>query len=194
MPNDDHTESSDLLRPDCKARLSALRSQSVADSLLETTLSKVRVGRPSTGLNSESLTLRMQNFAFPLRDEILSGKIALGVKIIEKRWARRLAEMREAIQENDLQKVVECVQWFHLRLIKQSGNAFLEETTQKLIIPLYAFTIVRALFTDMDPSMWEPQLRNHWENVDALHTETANLAVQALSHSVSLLLESILEV
>ena len=56
-----------------------------------------------------------------------------------------MAGMRQAVELNDVRRVVDCVQRFHVSFLEKPGNSFLRETGRRLVIPLYAFTLMRAL-------------------------------------------------
>ena len=61
-----------------------------------------------------------------------------------------LKGIQEAVQKNDLRKVVESVQHFHIHLLEKPGNPVLEEYGRRLVVPLYAFTLMRALAKNLD--------------------------------------------
>ncbi len=105
-----------------------------------------------------------------------------------------LAEMQDAVEQNDLRKVVDRVQQFHLRLLEKAGNPFLWENGRRVIIPLYAFTRIRALAKNLDASPWGLQLQNHRRIVDAIRMGNASVAEQVVIHVINLFLESALQV
>lgn len=218
----------------------------------------------SRGGHSEPRGLLKENLAVQLREEILSGRIAPGEKIIEGRWARELgvaqisvreainiltaegfvtkghgrsarvlrlrdpdiiqiyhvrgaleglaarlvaerklplqdlelaqSQMIEAVRTNDLRKVVDRVQQFHVCLLGKPGNPFILEYGRRLVIPLYAFTLMRALAKNLDASPWAQQLRNHQRIIDAIQMGNPWLAEQVVIHVTNLFLESALKV
>ena len=105
-----------------------------------------------------------------------------------------LVKMQDAVQQNDLRKVVDRVQQFHLCLLEKAGNPFLWDTGRKVIIPLYAFTRIRALAKNLDASPWRPQLQNHRRIVDAIRMGNSSVAEQVVIHVINLFLESALHV
>ena len=62
------------------------------------------------------------------------------------------------MQKDDLRRVVESVQHFHIRLLEKPSNSVLEEYGRRLVVPLYAFTLMRALAKKVDTSPWAKQL------------------------------------
>ncbi len=212
---------------------------------------------PSSGLLKESLAVQ-------LREAILSGKLAPGEKIIERRWARELGaaqvsvrealniliadgfvtkghgrsarvlrltdaaiihtyqvrgaleglaariiveqklpiadlevallELCRAVESNDVRSVIDRVQRFHVCILEKPGNPFLLENGLRLIVPLYAFTLMRALAKNLDASPWVPQVANHQRIVDAIRMGNPQLAEQVVIHVTNHFMERYLEV
>ncbi|PYU56347.1 MAG: hypothetical protein DMG55_24445 [Acidobacteria bacterium] len=212
---------------------------------------------PSTGLLKESL-------AAQLREAILSGKLAPGEKIIERRWAREfgaaqvsvrealnilitegfvtkghgrsarvlrltdpaiihtyqvrgaleglaarliveqelaiadletaMVELRRAVETNEVRSVIDRVQRFHVCMLAKPGNPFLLENGLRLIVPLYAFTLMRALAKGLDASPWVPQVANHQRIVDAIRMGNPQIAEQVVIHVTNRFMERYLEV
>jgi DNA-binding GntR family transcriptional regulator len=105
-----------------------------------------------------------------------------------------LAELQEAIEKNDIRRVVDRVQHFHLRLLEKPGNKFLEQHGRRIIIPLYAFTIIRALAKNLNAGPWAVQLPNHRMIVDVIRLGNPSLAEQTIIHVTNGFLESALTV
>jgi DNA-binding GntR family transcriptional regulator len=102
--------------------------------------------------------------------------------------------LREAVQNNDLRQVIGCVQHFHLLLLEKPGNPFLQEHGRRLIIPLYAFTLIRALAKGVDTSAWARQLSQHRLIIDVIQLGNPSLAEQTLIHVTNSFLEAALTV
>src|SRR6266853_5991263 len=100
-----------------------------------------------------------------------------------------LQSIEEAVQMGDLRKVVESVQRFHICLLEKPGNSFLEEYGRRLVIPLYAFTLMRALAKNLDTSPWAKQLPLHPLIVDVIRLGTPHVAEQTLIHVTNSFLE-----
>ena len=105
-----------------------------------------------------------------------------------------MAGMRQAVELNDVRRVVDWVQRFHVSVLERPGNSFLRETGRRLVIPLYAFTLMRALAKNLDASPWAPQLPNHQRIIDAIRMGNPYLAEQVVIHVINLFLESALNV
>jgi DNA-binding GntR family transcriptional regulator len=221
-------------------------------------------GSPGSGVASPNNGLLKQSLAVQLREAILSGKLAPGEKIVERRWAREfgaaqvsvrealniliaegfvtkghgrsarvlrltdsaiihtyqvrgaleglaarivveqklpiadleaaMIDLRLAVESNDVRSVIDRVQKFHLCLLKKPGNPFLLENGQRLIVPLYAFTLMQALAKGLDASPWVPQVPNHQRIVDAIRMGSPQLAEQVVIHVTNHFMEHYLEV
>ena len=105
-----------------------------------------------------------------------------------------LKGIQEAVQRDSLRQVVESVQHFHIRLLEKPGNLFLQENGRRLVIPLYAFTLMRALAKNLDTSPWAVQLPKHRLIIDVIRLGNPLLAEQTLIHVTNSFLESALTV
>jgi DNA-binding GntR family transcriptional regulator len=208
--------------------------------------------------------LLKETLAAQLREAILSGKLAPGEKIVERRWARQfgaaqvsvrealnilisqgfvtkghgrsarvlrltdsavihtyqvrgaleglaariiveqklpiadleaaMLEFRLAVESNDVRTVIDRVQRFHVCLLEKPRNPFLRENGLKLIIPLYAFTLMRALVKNLDASPWAQQISNHQRIIDAIRMGNPLLAEQVVIHVTNSFMEQALQV
>ena len=124
----------------------------------------------------------------------------LAARIITKRrlplddLESAFAALREAVQSNDLRKVIGCVQHFHLLLLEKPGNPYLQEQGRRLVVPLYAFTLIRALAKGVDTSAWARQLSHHRLIIDVIQLGNPALAEQTLIHVTHSFLEAALTV
>ena len=105
-----------------------------------------------------------------------------------------LKRLQQAVQLDDLRKVVESVQDFHIRLLEKPGNSFLEEQGRRLVVPLYAFTLMRGLAKNLDTSPWERQLPLHQLIIDVIRLGDPYVAELTLIHVTNSFLEAALSV
>jgi DNA-binding GntR family transcriptional regulator len=105
-----------------------------------------------------------------------------------------LKRIQEAVQINDLRKVLECVQHFHIRLLEKPGNSVLEEHGRRLVVPLFAFTLMRALAKNLDTIAWAQQLPLHRLIIDVIRLGDPYVAEQTLIHVTNSFLEAALSV
>lgn len=102
--------------------------------------------------------------------------------------------IEEAVKQDDLRKVVESVQHFHIHLLDKSGNPVLAEHGRRLVVPLYAFTLMRALAKNLDPSPWAKQLPMHRLIIDVIRLGDPQVAEQTLIHVTNSFLDAALTV
>jgi DNA-binding GntR family transcriptional regulator len=105
-----------------------------------------------------------------------------------------MLELRRAVETNDVRTVVDRLQRFHVCLLEKPGNPFLRENGLRLIVPLYAFTLMRALAKGLDTGPWAQQIANHQRIVDAIRMGNPQLAEQVVIHVTNQFLERSLEV
>ncbi len=105
-----------------------------------------------------------------------------------------LERIQKATASGSLSEVVESIQGFHILLLQKSGNPVLCEHGTRLMLPLYAFTHMRAAAKKLDTSPWEKQIPLHRLIVDVLQHGNPSLAEQTLIHVTNSFLESALAV
>ncbi|MGH9612184.1 MAG: GntR family transcriptional regulator, partial [Bryobacteraceae bacterium] len=79
-----------------------------------------------------------------------------------------VAALRDALQGDDLAPIIESALHFHLTLCESSGNPFLTEQFRRLTIPLYAFTLMRAVVQGVSKHPWHNSLALFERMMDAL--------------------------
>lgn len=105
-----------------------------------------------------------------------------------------LAEMHQAVDANDVRRIVNGLQRFHLSLLEKTGNSFLLEEGRRLLIPLYDFTLMRALAQGLDGSPWRPGLALHQNILDAIRTAQPFFAAQMVIQITNKFLKTALHV
>jgi DNA-binding GntR family transcriptional regulator len=105
-----------------------------------------------------------------------------------------LQEIKDAVQAGGLRRVVESVQHFHILLLEKPGNPVLQEHGRRLVVPLYAFTLMRALAKNLDTSPWAKQLPLHRLIIDVIRMGNPSVAEQTLIHVTNSFLEAALTV
>src|SRR5438270_11106256 len=66
-----------------------------------------------------------------------------------------LNDIRHSVNTGDLRQCIESVQRFHMLLFEKPRNSVLREHGRRLLVPLYAFTLMRALVNKLDTGPWE---------------------------------------
>ena len=87
-----------------------------------------------------------------------------------------IADMRSAVACNNLQAFYERDLRFHLTLCGHSGNPVLEQILQRLLLPLFAFVIMRTHDTMGDPERWLNSITKHEKILAAIRSGDANRA------------------
>jgi DNA-binding GntR family transcriptional regulator len=105
-----------------------------------------------------------------------------------------LSEIQQALESGVTRNVVECVRSFHMLLLEKPENAVLREQSRRLLVPLYAFTQIRAAAKKLDVTPWEKQIPRHHLIIDVLKQGNAHLAEETLIHVTNMFLEGALEV
>jgi DNA-binding GntR family transcriptional regulator len=126
--------------------------------------------------------------------EGLAARIIVERKLPIADLEASMTELRTAVEANDVRRVIDRVQQFHVCLLRKPGNPFLLENGLRLIVPLYAFTLMRALAKGLDASPWVPQVPNHQRIVDAIRMGNPHLAEQVVIHVTNHFMEHYLEV
>jgi DNA-binding GntR family transcriptional regulator len=103
-------------------------------------------------------------------------------------------DIRHSVNTGDLRRVIESVQHFHMLLLEKPRNSVLREYGRRLLVPLYAFTLMRALVKKVDTGPWERQLGLHRLIIDVLRQGNPYLAEQTLIHVTNSFLQAALEV
>jgi len=105
-----------------------------------------------------------------------------------------LLEIRSAVEADNVRQIIECMQRFHMLLLKKTGNPFLAEEGRRLIIPLYDFTLMRALNGGFDGSPWRLNLERHRQILDAIRTGPPHFAEQTVINIMEQFLNVALDV
>jgi DNA-binding GntR family transcriptional regulator len=195
------------------------------------------------------------NLAAYFRDEIVSGRLAPGEKIVEVRWAKKLSmsqtsvrealnilsaegfvqkgsgrtaqvtqlsdedvvhsyelravlegyaarvvaekkpdlapleqaleDMRSAIQCHNLKAFYERDLNFHVLMAEMTGNKMLVQAVKRIILPLFAFVVIRVQGARNDEEQWIRSLDQHKRIIDALRTHDPVFAERLVVQSVN---------
>jgi DNA-binding GntR family transcriptional regulator len=126
--------------------------------------------------------------------EGLAARITVEQKLPFADLEAAMLDFRRAVEANDVRNVIDRVQRFHVCLLEKPRNPFLRENGLRLIVPLYAFTLMRALAKNLDASPWAQQISNHQRIVDAIRMGHPQLAEQVVIHVTNSFMEQALQV
>jgi len=96
-----------------------------------------------------------------------------------------LGRMRQALQDDCAEDMLDADLSFHLELCRLSGNSHLFEHARKLLIPMFAFARIRVLSSGQDASVWGKDLEAHQRIVDLLKDGQGEIAEQYVRHAIS---------
>ena len=97
---------------------------------------------------------------------------------------RAIEQMSAAARRRDVQGVVEQDLRFHLQLCEQSGNRFLVQHAHQVLVPLFAFTLIRAGGKPSATQAWADSVGVHHLLVDAVRSGDPMYAEQTAVHVV----------
>jgi DNA-binding GntR family transcriptional regulator len=213
----------------------------------------------TTKYSQQDLLLVKDNLAAYFREEIISGRLAPGEKIVEVKWAKllkisqtsvrealnillaegfvqkgsgrtaqvtrlvdedithsyelravlegyaarivaqkkvhlgeleqALSDMRSAIECHNLRAFYERDLQFHLLLAEKTGNAMLVQALKRIILPLFAFVVMRVQGTQTQDEHWARSLEQHKRFVDALKTHDPVFAERLVTQTIGRFLE-----
>jgi DNA-binding GntR family transcriptional regulator len=95
-----------------------------------------------------------------------------------------LAEMELAAQRDDLRHTIDCLIRFHVALCSKPGNPLLAEQAKRILIPLFAFTRMRAVARGLTAEPWRQGLAAHRRMLDAIRSGDPFFAEQMAVRSI----------
>lgn len=211
------------------------------------------------GNSQRELLLVKDNLAAYFREEIISGRLAPGEKIVEVRWAKHLrisqtsvrealnilsaegfvqkgsgrtalvtqlsdedvthsyglravlegyaarivaqkqpdlaeldqslSDMRSAIECSNLRAFYERDLQFHVLLAEKTGNRMLVQAIKRIILPLFAFVVIRVQGARTEQQQWVRSLEQHKRIIEALKTGDPVFAEHLVAQTVGSFLE-----
>lgn len=92
--------------------------------------------------------------------------------------------MKDAALKGDLRRVIEADLTFHLRLCELPGNSFLSQHARQLLIPLFAFTMIRAIGENSPPQAWADSVSDHNLILVGIRSADPQFAEQSARHAI----------
>jgi DNA-binding GntR family transcriptional regulator len=114
--------------------------------------------------------------------EVRTALEALSARLVAERQPdlseldQIVADMGSAVDCGNLQAFYERDLRFHLTLCRLSGNPVLEQLLKRLLIPLFAFVIMRTHDTMDEEARWRGSIAKHQRIVTALRAGDSALA------------------
>lgn len=100
--------------------------------------------------------------------EGLAAYLIAQQKVDVERLERELDGMESAIRARDVRKVLKHDLDFHLAMSELSGNPFLYESAKRVLVPLFAFVLLRVLKNGQGAEAWEADLPRHRRMVELI--------------------------
>jgi len=95
-----------------------------------------------------------------------------------------IADMRSAAECSNLRAFYERDLRFHLLICEKSGNRFLEQSLKRVLVPFFAFVVMRVHLRAEDSKYWHPSIEQHRKIVEALRSGDAFFAEQQVARTV----------
>jgi DNA-binding GntR family transcriptional regulator len=100
-----------------------------------------------------------------------------------------LSDMRSAIDCHNIRAFYERDLRFHLLLAEKAGNGMLVQALKRVILPLFAFVVMRVQGARTEDEQWIRSLEQHKRIIDALKTHDPVFAERLVTQTVSAFLE-----
>ena len=100
-----------------------------------------------------------------------------------------LSDMRSAIECHNLKAFYERDLQFHMLLAEKTGNGMLVQALKRIILPLFAFVVMRVQGARTQDEQWVRSLEQHKRIIEALKTHDPVFAERLVTQTVSTFLE-----
>ncbi len=131
------------------------------------------------------------NHSYELR-AVLEGyaaRIVAQKKVHLGELEQTLSDMRSAIECQNLKAFYERDLQFHLLLAEKTGNAMLVQGLKRIILPLFAFVVMRVQGARTQQDQWVRSLEQHKRIIDALKTHDPVFAERLVTQTIGAFLE-----
>ena len=141
---------------------------------------------PGRSARVTSLTREDVAQAYQVR-EVLEG---LAARLLARQNAdlssleAAIEAMREAALKGDLRATIEADLTFHLRLCELPGNSFLSQQARQLLIPVFAFTMIRAIAEESPAQAWVESIGDHNLILAGIRSADPAFAEQSARHAI----------
>lgn len=95
-----------------------------------------------------------------------------------------LADMRSAIDCSNLKAFYERDLQFHVLLAERTGNSVLVQSIKRIILPLFAFAVIRVHRARNQKEQWLRSLDQHQRILDAVRTGDSVFAERLVSNMI----------
>ena len=100
-----------------------------------------------------------------------------------------ISDMRSAIDCNNVKAFYERDLQFHVLLAEKTGNAMLVQSIMRIILPLFAFVVIRVQGARTVKEQWLRSLEQHQRIIDAIRTRDPVFAERLVTNTITSFLE-----
>lgn len=115
--------------------------------------------------------------------EGLAARLVTQRKVSVDAVEMELAGMESAIERGDMRVLLRHDLDYHLKLSELSGNPFLHESAKRLLVPLFAFVLLRVVKSGQGPDAWAADLPRHRRILDLIREGDSEIAEQYVRRS-----------
>jgi DNA-binding GntR family transcriptional regulator len=129
-----------------------------------------------------------QMFELRLPLEVLAARLAALRKPDLTELDQTISDMQSAIECRNIRAIYDRDIRFHMLICEVSGNRYLAAHVRRLIVPLFAFSVIRAHHGLLDD--WHASLVDHRRVLDAIRTGDPDAAEREVVSSMKSFLQS----
>jgi len=96
-----------------------------------------------------------------------------------------LTRMRAAARRGDAEELLDADLAFHLALAAASGNHYVVEQAERILIPFFAFVRIRVVAGDKGTAAWNRDLEVHRRIVDLIKDGDGDVVERFMQHAMS---------
>lgn len=100
-----------------------------------------------------------------------------------------ISDMRSAIDCNNVKAFYERDLQFHVLLAEKTGNTILVQTIKRIILPLFAFVVIRVQGARTVKEQWFRSLEQHQRILEAIRTRDPVFAERLVTNTITSFLE-----
>jgi DNA-binding GntR family transcriptional regulator len=117
------------------------------------------------------------------------ARVVAQKKVDVSELEQSLSDMHAAIESRNLNAFYERDLQFHLLLAEKTGNEMLVQALKRIILPLFAFVVMRVHSSRTEDDQWARSLEQHRRIIDALKTHDPVFAERLVTQTVGSFLE-----
>jgi DNA-binding GntR family transcriptional regulator len=117
------------------------------------------------------------------------ARIVAQKKVDLSEFEQSLSDMRSAIECRNFNAFYDRDLQFHLLLAEKTGNGMVVQALKRIILPLFAFVVMRVHNSRTQNDQWARSLEQHRRIIDALKTHDPVFAERLVTQTVSSFLE-----